>query len=642
MTKYLKKEQIIDIQNEEYKNAFNKLKMLIASDPILTRPDFNKKFTLTTDASNYALGAVLAQENKPICFASRTLNEHEVNYSAIEKELLAIVWSTKYFRPYLYGRRFTVQTDHKPSVWLESLKEPNMKLQRWKLKLNEYDFEIKHIQGKENHIADALSRIKINETFIGDTQYEDNDSEADTTLATIHSASEDGSQYIQITERPINHFNRQIIMIKGTQFKVTTKKYFNKNITKIEYIPPLKEIDVKDMLENIVGTINTTIFCTDDQDFALIQRTYMTFLNPRTRGKLTKSTELKENITNYADFKEIILKLHEDKLHQGIEKVVNEFKASNLYFPDYHNLIQNIINKCEICKLAKAEHRFSKLPMEITPKIDKIREKYMIDYYMNNRRNYLTCIDVYSKFMMAVETEARAWLNVKGALLTIFNTMGKPKLIKSDRDTGMNSLSLRNWLESENVAIEYNTSKTGVADIERIHKTINEKMRVILTTKNIEHTGTEMQEIAYTYNHKIIHGTTGRTPADIFLYNKQPIKNMQEIKKNRIDKINENRKEHEIDPQISKNLQKTKKSHNPFRKNINVTQIDNNRYEIQNRGHKTVHYKTAFQKKKKINKSKYSREPDESVPDNDDDDNNPVGNTINREPDNTDNGDQNK
>lgn len=80
---------------------------ILANDPILIHPDFSKIFNLTTDASNFAIGAILSQgpigSDKPIAYASRTLNPAEINYSTIEKELLAIVWATKHFRPYLYG-----------------------------------------------------------------------------------------------------------------------------------------------------------------------------------------------------------------------------------------------------------------------------------------------------------------------------------------------------------------------------------------------------------------------------------------------------------------------------------------------------------------------------------------------------------
>jgi len=85
----LKKEVKIDTQKLEYIEAFEKMMALIIRDPILQLPDFEKKFVLTTDASNLAFGTVLSQNDHPISFISRTLNDHELNCSAIEQELLA-------------------------------------------------------------------------------------------------------------------------------------------------------------------------------------------------------------------------------------------------------------------------------------------------------------------------------------------------------------------------------------------------------------------------------------------------------------------------------------------------------------------------------------------------------------------------
>ena len=165
LTQCLKKNAHIIIDNN-YLKAFNTCKDLLINSPILQYPDFSKKFILTTDASNVALGAVLSQGNlssdKPIAFASRTLNESEQKYSTIEKELLAIVWACKYFRPYLFGRKFIIYTDHRPLIWLFNLKEPNSKLVRWRLRLEEFDYEIAYKKGKYNTNADALSRVQIN------------------------------------------------------------------------------------------------------------------------------------------------------------------------------------------------------------------------------------------------------------------------------------------------------------------------------------------------------------------------------------------------------------------------------------------------------------------------------------------------
>lgn len=76
--------------------------------------------------------------------------------------MLSIVETTKHFRPYLYGRQFVIETDHKPLVWLFSLKDPNSRLTKWRLRLEEFDYQIQHKMGKEHSVANALSKIEIN------------------------------------------------------------------------------------------------------------------------------------------------------------------------------------------------------------------------------------------------------------------------------------------------------------------------------------------------------------------------------------------------------------------------------------------------------------------------------------------------
>lgn len=117
---------------EECEKAFQLLKAKLLSPTILQYPDFSKEFVITVDASNYACGAVLSQnfDNKdlPIAYISRTFEKREKNKPIIEKELLAIHFAIKTFTPYIWGKHFTVKTDHKPLVHLYNLKDPSSKL----------------------------------------------------------------------------------------------------------------------------------------------------------------------------------------------------------------------------------------------------------------------------------------------------------------------------------------------------------------------------------------------------------------------------------------------------------------------------------------------------------------------------------
>ena len=90
---------------------------------------------------------------------SCSFNKAKINYSTVEKELAAIVWGIKHFRPYLYGREFKIVSDHKPLTWIMSVKDPGSRLLRWRIQLEEYNYEIVYKPGVQNSSADALSRI---------------------------------------------------------------------------------------------------------------------------------------------------------------------------------------------------------------------------------------------------------------------------------------------------------------------------------------------------------------------------------------------------------------------------------------------------------------------------------------------------
>ena len=133
----LLKKDVKFVWTVDQEHAFERLKDRLPCRHILQYPDFSREFVLTTDASNTGLGAVLSQGRPgkylPIAYASRSLNKAEVNYTTSEKELLAIVWATKYFRPYLYGRHFKVVTDHKPLTWVMNVKDTGSRLLRWRI-----------------------------------------------------------------------------------------------------------------------------------------------------------------------------------------------------------------------------------------------------------------------------------------------------------------------------------------------------------------------------------------------------------------------------------------------------------------------------------------------------------------------------
>lgn len=162
--RFLTRKDVPFVWSAECVTAYMHLKAALTSAPVLRLPDFALPFMVTTDWSKTAIAAVLSQvfadgEEHPIAYASRVLTPPEANYAPTEGECLALMWGIEKFRPYLYGYRFVVYTDHKALEWLGSARFTNSKLERWSLRLQEYSFEVKHRPGVENVVADHLSRV---------------------------------------------------------------------------------------------------------------------------------------------------------------------------------------------------------------------------------------------------------------------------------------------------------------------------------------------------------------------------------------------------------------------------------------------------------------------------------------------------
>ena len=147
-------------------DAFESSKLTLTSTPILAFPCLKEPFILYTDASQFAMGAVLAQawdgKERAICYGSTSLSKSQTKYSAGRRELLAIVTFTRHFRHYLLGQKFTKVTDHSALQWLHSFKDPDGITARWLEKLAPFDYEVRHRPGKSIGQADGLSRIPPN------------------------------------------------------------------------------------------------------------------------------------------------------------------------------------------------------------------------------------------------------------------------------------------------------------------------------------------------------------------------------------------------------------------------------------------------------------------------------------------------
>lgn len=645
MIKYLKGNTKVNIKDDEYINAFNKLKKLLTSDPILKRPDFTKKFTLTTDASNYAIGAVLSQDNHPICFASRTLNDHEKRYATIEKELLAIVWSVKYFRTYLYGRTFNICTDHKPLVWLHNIKEPNMKLQRWKIMLNEYDFNISYLRGKENHVADGLSRyinrdddevISLNtlwdkKIILNNELNNDNasnssmdvefmttrnenfdnssvDGEVMSTADTVRSGINDSTDHIYITEKCVNIYKNQIYLNYGEQEKFRTKIIHRKCQNHITVSRDSNLLDL--MKKTLIDKGIMCIHCENDELFVKFQNLYVKYFSSNRSLKVYKSNIKLTDITDKNEILTIIKEEHLKNNHRGIKETFNEIKL--LYFyPDMLKLITKVINNCEICQLAKFDRQPYKIPYQISETAKEINDIVHMDIWFPYRNvMYLTTIDKFSKYATYHKLNDRTWVSILEALKERIRFLGKMKKLVFDNERCMLHNAVELFLNENQIKIHRTTAgnKTGNADVERLHGTLNEHLRIMAVDKSndSEDIDEKMDKIIGIYNNTI-HSTTKMRPMDFITkhFDKTEIKELSEKfekeKTARISKLNEKRNNnYRLNENIVSNREIAKNK--PKYKKLTNFRIDNNYVIDTNNKRNTKYSKNQLKRKFKYQK----------------------------------------
>lgn len=154
------------VWSEKCQVGFDRIKSILMTSPILTAPNFDAEFKLAVDASDMGAGAGLLQTGDdgiehPVCYFSKKFNKHQRNYSTVEKEPLALLLALQHFEVYVTASNspLLVYTDHNPLTFIHKMKNKNQRLLRWSLFLQEYNVIIRHIRGKDNVLADALSRI---------------------------------------------------------------------------------------------------------------------------------------------------------------------------------------------------------------------------------------------------------------------------------------------------------------------------------------------------------------------------------------------------------------------------------------------------------------------------------------------------
>ena len=361
--------------------AFEKLKDLLISAPILAYPDTEGSFVLDTDACDNGIGAVLSQiqngEENVIAYSSKSLNDAQRRYCTTYKELLAIVIFVKQFRHYLWGRPFKVRTDHASLVWLRKFKNPEGMLARWISVLDSYDFVLEHRKGSCHGNADALSRRPHRKCIRSDcpdcsheglvvSNITKEDEKSSSCIAPIMAQQDNLDdtpslvQNFDILEETEEVQNPDVGNWLDTWTKEQLLEWQNKDIN-IQKILHLKSLfDEKPPKQHIEGAFNECriLWCLCESLEVQNGILYYQFLTETGEVKLVlvAPREIREKIFH---------ELHENRTagHMGRDKTIDSVKR-RFYWPGMSSDIASWVKQCNSCARCKPGPGIGKAPLQ--------------------------------------------------------------------------------------------------------------------------------------------------------------------------------------------------------------------------------------------------------------------------------------
>lgn len=369
---------------KDHDNAFNKIKTLITKIPNLQIFDSKLPIEIQSDASQFGIGGCLMQEGKPVAFCSRSLTDTETRYPQIDKELLSICFCLNKFHNFIYGRKIKIKTDHRPlvSICHKDFYKVSGRLQRLRLKLLEYDFDIEYLPGKFMYIADLLSRSFI-KTKIEDDQE---------TSIKVHSVEID----LPISEDRLKEI-RDATLKDSTLAKV---KIF------CEFGWPEKN-------KQILDSELATYFKSQKE---IYERNNVLYFNDR----IIIPKALRKLIMN---------KLH--VAHLGVEKTKARARKI-IFWPGMVKDIEKFIANCKVClKFCRNPTREPLIPHD-RPEIPFFKVGADILYF--GGIDYLVVVDYYSNWIELEELESKTAHSVISKLKPIFARFGTPGIFISDNN----------------------------------------------------------------------------------------------------------------------------------------------------------------------------------------------------------------
>lgn len=456
--------------SQECNFVFNEIKNVMTSLDFLAHYDPEKPVRLIVDSSAYGLGAVITHifengDEKPIAYASRTLNKSEINYSQVEKEGLAIIFGVKKFYQYLYGRKFTLVTDNKPLLTIFGPKKgiPPLsasRLQRWAVTLSSFDYNIEFVKS-QNNIADALSRLPV-EAGPDSEQVEK-----------IELNYVTNNNYFKIDSNLIEDLTKNDLILKGIYKFIKNgwpNSCQNKNLK--PYFNRSSELHIQG---------------------GCIMLGYRIVIPTNLRNK-------------------ILSELHES--HLGIVKT-KSLARSYIWWPGMDKNIEDIIKSCEAC-LAHSKSP-PKTKLINWPYPDSPWERIHIDYlgpFMN--KNFLVITDAYTKWLEVFIVNKTTSSNTIQILRSIFARFGLPKFLVSDNAAQFTSDIFQNFLKKNGIVhrtgAPFHPATNGAA--ENSVSTVKNAIRKAVEANKSSDLHLILSRFLFDYR-TTAHCTTGESPANL-------------------------------------------------------------------------------------------------------------------------------
>lgn len=426
---------------KEESRAFEGLKSLFLQRVMLSYPKMNKIFRLQTDSSDYALGVMCFQildddSIGVIGFASRSLRGAELNYTTTEKELLAIIFGLNKFMTFLYGRHFIIQTDHEALTFLKQSKLLNARLTRWVLFLQRFDFEILHIKGCENVVADTLSRFPT-----------------------------DGG------EGGINH-NEPLITPLLNFFEVEDLKNIKGKIANIGY-EQCKDLFLREIISYLNSGLTQNKEVLRVAKFYFIKNYILFHKNPfNMKVTIVLPASLIFDVVEF---------YHIECGHLGIAKITDIIRGY-FYWRRLHKSIKLIVRSCDVCQRSKARN-FCTTGKFIPILPNNIGDLVSVDFYGPLPKSYgcqyiFVVMDVFSKLVQIYPLKKATASAALFKLRNCFFKIIKPKCVLSDNGTQYSAKIWYNTLNKLGIKTTHITVRHPPSSpVERVMRSLNSFFR---------------------------------------------------------------------------------------------------------------------------------------------------------------------